>query len=136
MICRQVVGLRPVSSERNTVYTRWHRCTSKALGCLAIVGSLSVRVLFAQGCIPAHYVSLSLGAQGISYLEPGQFEGGLFYRYLYSDVVFIGTEEQPQLYDVGGRHAINSFDLNLSYGLSDRLGLSLTVPFMHDKFSN
>ncbi len=114
----------------------WRRCASKGLGCVAVVGLLSARVLFAQGCIPAHYVSLSLGVQGISYLQPGQFEGDLFYRYLYSDKVFIGTEEQPQLYDLGGRHAINSFDLNLSYGLSDRLALSLTVPFMHDDFSN
>jgi len=114
----------------------WRRCASRGLGCLAIVGLLSARVLLAQGCIPAHYVSLSLGAQGISYLKPGQFEGDLFYRYLYSDVVFIGTEEQPQLYGQGGRHAINSFDLNLSYALSDRLALSLTVPFMHDEFSN
>jgi len=115
---------------------RLRRRASKSLGCVAIVGSLSVRVLFAQGCIPAHYVSLSLGAQGISYLQPGQFEGDLFYRYLDSDVVFIGTEEQPQLYDVGGRHTINSFDLNLSYALSHRLALSLTVPFMQDEFSN
>ena len=60
----------------------WRRCASKGLGCLAMVGLLSDRVLFAQGCIPAHYVSLSLGAQGISYLKPGQFEGDLFYRIL------------------------------------------------------
>src|SRR5262245_41176228 len=100
MICRRAGGLRSVSSAWNNADMRWRRCACKSLGCLAIVGSLSVRVLFAQGCIPAHYVSLSLGARGISYLEPGQFEGDLFYRYLYSDVVFIGTEEQPQLYDL------------------------------------
>src|SRR5580765_7639696 len=136
MLCWQAVGLRSVLRARNNACMRLRRRASKSLGCVAIVGSLSVRVLFAQGCIPAHYVSLSLGAQGISYLQPGQFEGDLFYRYLYSDVVFIGTEEQPQLYNQGGRHAINSFDLNLSYALSDRLALSLTVPFMHDEFSN
>jgi hypothetical protein len=136
MICRQAVGLRSVLSAQNNTCMRWRRCVSKCLGCFAIVGLLSVRVLFAQGCIPAHYVSLSLGARGISYLQPGQFQGDLFYRFLYSDVVFIGMEEQPQLYDLGGRHSIHSFDLNLSYGVSDRLALSLTVPFMQDSFSN
>ena len=133
-MCPRGAGL--ASGARNSASMRWRRCVSKGLGFLAIVGLLSARVLFAQGCIPAHYVSLSLGAQGISYLEPGQFEADLFYRFLYSDKVFIGTEEQPQLYDLGGRHAIHSFDANLSYGLNDRLALSLTVPFMHDDFSN
>ena len=120
----------------NWVFTQRRGFVSRGLGCFAIVGLLSVRVLFAQGCIPAHYVSLSLGAQGISYLQPGHFEGDLFYRYLYSDTVFIGTEEQPQLYDQGGRHAIHSFDVNLSYGLTDRLALGVTLPFMYDDFSN
>jgi hypothetical protein len=124
--------------RRSRAYHRamiWRRA-GKGLGCLAIVGLLSARVVFAQGCIPAHYVSLSLGAQGISYLQPGQFQGDLFYRYLYSDKVFIGTEEQPQLYDLGGRHAIHSIDLNASYALTDRLALSLTLPFLQDSFSN
>ena len=133
MICRQVVGLRSVSSS---TYMRWRRCASNGLGCLAIVGLLSARVIFAQGCIPAHYISLSLGAQGVSYLSPGQFEVDLSYRYLDSDRVFIGTEEQPQLYDQGGRHTINSFDLSATYALNSRLALSLTMPFMHDDISS
>jgi hypothetical protein len=115
---------------------RWRRSASRGLLYVAIAGVLSARVAFAQGCIPAHYISLTLGAQGISYLQPGQFEADLFYRYLYSDQVFIGTQKQPQLYDVGSRHTINSFDLNASYGLSPRLALSLTVPFMHDDISS
>src|SRR5215213_5353074 len=136
MSLRLSFGMRSVPCAGSSIFTQRRAFVTKGLGCLAIIGSLSVRVLFAQGCIPAHYVSLGLGARGISYLQPGQFEGDIFYRYLYSDVVFIGTEEQPQLYGQGGRHAINSFDLNLSYALSDRLALSLTLPFMHDDFSN
>src|SRR3954467_3549306 len=105
--------VRSVPCARSWLFRQRRGFVSRGLGCLAIVGALSARVVFAQGCIPAHYVSLSLGAQGISYLQPGQFEGDLFYRYLYSDVVFIGTQEQSQLYEQGARHAINSFDLNV-----------------------
>jgi len=115
---------------------QWRRCASRVWICVAIIGLLPVRILFAQGCIPVHYVSLSLGAQGISYLQPGQFEADLFYRYLYSDTVFIGTQEQPQLYNLGSRHRINSFDLEATYALSSRFALSLTVPFMHDNISS
>ena len=89
----------------------------------------------AQGCIPAHYMSLSLGARGIQYLNAGEFEGGLSYRYLESDQVYVGSSEQPQLYNVGGRNEINSFDLSAAYGISQRFALNLTMPFEHDNFS-
>jgi len=88
-----------------------------------------------QGCIPAHYVSLSLGAEGISYLQPGQCEAGVSYRFLHAENVFAGTEQQPQLHAVGGRNTVNSFDLSATYALDFRFSLSLTLPFEHDDFS-
>ena len=88
-----------------------------------------------QGCIPAHYISLSLGAEGVNYLRPGQLEGEVSYRYLHSENVFIGTHEQPQLHDVGGRNTIHSIDVSVTYEISDRFGATLTVPFLHDDFS-
>jgi hypothetical protein len=90
---------------------------------------------FSQGCIPAHYMSLSLGAEGITYLAPGQWEGDVSYRYLHSEDVFFGTQEQPQLHDVGGRNTIHSIDLTASYAISSRFSLSLVLPFEHDEFS-
>jgi hypothetical protein len=90
---------------------------------------------FAQGCVPARYISLSLGAQGIAYLEPGQWEGDLGYRYLHSENVYMGTQEQPQLHDVGGRLTANSFDLTASYGISHRFSASLTMPFVANQYS-
>src|ERR1700682_501589 len=66
---------------------------------------------FPQGCIPDHYMSLSLGAEGIQYLPSGEWEGGVSYRYLHSENVFIGREEQPQFHDVGGRNTVHSIDL-------------------------
>jgi hypothetical protein len=90
---------------------------------------------FPQGCIPDHYMSLSLGAEGIQYLPSGEWEGGVSYRYLHSENVFIGREEQPQFHDVGGRNTVHSIDLIATYGMSSRFGLSLTVPLAHDDFS-
>src|ERR1700676_855376 len=66
------------------------------------------QAVFPQGCIPAHYMSLSLGAQGIQYLNPGQWEGDISYRYLHSENVFSGTQEQPQLHNKGGRNSVHS----------------------------
>jgi hypothetical protein len=96
---------------------------------------LAPRISFPQGCVPAHYVSLSLGAQGVSYLNPGQWEGDVSYRYLHSEHVFQGTQERPDLYNVGGRLTINSFDLTATYQVNSRLGLSLTMPFQHADYS-
>src|SRR5271166_6169638 len=90
---------------------------------------------FSQGCIPAHYMSLSLGAEGITYLEPSQWEADISYRYLHSEDVYSGTQEQPQLHEVGGRNTIHSIDLTANYAISSRFSLSLVVPFEHDEFS-
>jgi len=87
---------------------RWSGPVGSVLG-LGLI--LAPRLLFAQGCIPAHYISLSLGAQGINYLQPGQWQADVSYRYLHSEDVFIGTQEQPQLHDVGGRNSIHSIDV-------------------------
>jgi hypothetical protein len=100
---------------------------------LTLVGA--ARLAFSQGCIPAHYISLSLGAQGINYLQPGQWEADVSYRYLHSENVFEGTAEQPQLHNVGGRNTIHSFDLNVTYEITPRFSASLTLPFLHDEFS-
>ena len=75
------------------------------------------------------YVALSLGAQGLSYLQPGQWELDISYRYLHSDRLYQGTQEQPQLKDLAIAN-INSFDVTIDYGLTRRFSLSLTVPFI------
>src|SRR6266581_7608324 len=108
----------------------------RLVGFLIAVGLLCTsKTALSQGCIPAHYVSLSLGAQGVTYLSPGQWEGDVSYRYLHSERVFMGTEEQPQLHNGGGRLTVNSIDLTAIYAFSSRLGLSLTTPFQHADYS-
>ena len=88
-----------------------------------------------QGCVPAHYISLSLGAEGITYLDPGQWEADVSYRYLHSERVFSGSDEQPQSHSIGGRNTIHSIDVTASYQITPRFGATLTVPFLHDEFS-
>jgi hypothetical protein len=80
-------------------------------------------------------MSLSLGAQGIQYLDPNQWEGDVSYRYLHSENVFSGTQEQPQLHTVGGRNSVHSIDTAVTYALSRRFSLTLTLPVEHDDFS-
>jgi hypothetical protein len=88
-----------------------------------------------QGCVPARYISLSLGAEGVSYLHPGQWEADVSYRFLHAETVFEGSEEQPRLHAVGGRNTVHSIDLAATYALDSRFSLSLTLPFEHDDFS-
>jgi hypothetical protein len=99
------------------------------------LSALPSRHILAQGCVPAHYISLSLGARGIDYLPPQEWEGDLSYRFLQSETVFIGTKEQPQLHELGGRNRVNSIDLRAIYGITSRFDISLTLPFEHDDFS-
>jgi hypothetical protein len=98
--------------------------------CLCFLGA-GQRAL-AQGCIPARHIALSLGAEGISYLEPNHWDISLSYRYLHSEDIFIGYEEQPQ-YKQGGSNnvtTIHSFDVSLTYAFTRRLSASLVLPFI------
>ncbi len=113
-----------------------HALGSRRLAsCLALALLAVPQAAHPQGCIPAHYMSLSLGAQGITYLNAGEWEGDVSYRYLHSENVFSGTQEQPQLHDGGGRNSVHSLDLAATYALNSRLSLTLTLPFEHDDFS-
>lgn len=103
---------------------------------IAIVGALALpSKAFAQGCIPAHYMSLSLGANGIQELTSGEWDLGISYRFFHSERVFVGKEEQPQLHAVGGRNTFNSFDLSVAYGLNSHWALNLAIPLAHDTVS-
>ncbi|MBI4660437.1 MAG: hypothetical protein HY735_16495 [Verrucomicrobia bacterium] len=79
--------------------------------------------------------ALSLGAHGesFSYLGKGQWQGSLAYRWLHSDRHFIGGREQPQRQAQGSEviNDVHTFDLTATYGVTKRLSLSLTLPFVH-----
>ena len=82
-------------------------------------------------------MALSLGAEGISYLPAGHWEAAVSYRYLHSDNIFIGDQEQPQI-KAAGQNAIvdiHSFDVGLTYALTRRFSVSLNLPFTDAKAS-
>src|SRR5438132_1279895 len=75
-------------------------------------------------------MALSLGAQGISYLEGQHWDTSVSYRYLHSDRLFIGSQEHPELRNASVTD-MHSFDLTATYALTKRFSLSLTLPFVH-----
>jgi hypothetical protein len=98
---------------------------------LAFVSFAYAEHALPQGCIPARHVALSLGSQGLSYLQPNQWELSVSYRYLYSEDVFIGQEEQPQFKARGSNPIVDmhSFDVALTYAITRRTSATITLPF-------
>ena len=103
----------------------------------------------AQGCVAVR----QMGGQNMtltnSYnLDKGDFQVGVNYRYFHSWRHFIGKEEQPLRQTTGGGldengnergNAVNIYshaiDLNISYGLTNRLQLNFTLPYVNNERS-
>lgn len=116
-----------------------------SLGLLLFAGKI-----MAQGCVPVRQMG---GAVAIcpasSYnLLKGDVQMGVNYRYFHSWRHFVGREEQPQRQVTGGGHdanghdrgnAVNIYshavDFNFSYGLTNRIQLNLTIPWVHNERS-
>ena len=116
---------------------------------------LSVHKVNAQGCVAVRQMGgiTAVGSANSnnanSYnLSKGEFQVGANYRYFHSWRHFVGTEEQPQRQVTGGGHdangndrgnAVNIYshavDFNLSYGLTNRIQLNLTIPYVHNERS-
>jgi hypothetical protein len=92
----------------------------------------------AQGCVAVRQMGGMNGLSNSSYnLEKGEIQVGANYRYFHSWRHFVGTEEQTQRQDLG--NAVNIYshaiDLNLTYGLSDRLSAYVTLPYVSNERS-
>ncbi|WP_367772530.1 hypothetical protein AB3G33_03085 [Flavobacterium sp. WC2421] len=105
--------------------------------------------IVAQGCVAVR----QMGGQNMntsnSYnLNKGDFQVGANYRYFHSWRHFVGTEEQPQRQTSGGGfdengkergNAVNIYshavDLNVSYGLTERIQLNATLPYVNNERS-
>ena len=83
--------------------------------------------------MPVRFTSPSLGGQRQSFLGTGEWQIGVAYRHLGADKWFVGTEVNEPAAPFGNPLylSINSLDFSLAYGVSDRLGLTLTLPFSH-----
>jgi hypothetical protein len=105
--------------------------------------------LMAQGCVAVRQMGGINPLSTAGYTLPkGEFQIGGTYRYFHSWRHFVGTEEQHERQTTGGGfdangkelgNAVNiyshAFDLNISYGLSDRLQLNLALPYVHNERS-
>ena len=103
----------------------------------------------AQGCVAVRQMGgLSMCSSGGYNLEKGIFQVGTNYRYFHSFRHFVGKEEQHERQNTGGGHdengveqgnAVNIYshavDFNFSYGLSNRLQLNATIPYVNNERS-
>lgn len=116
---------------------------------LPLITLLMITKIAAQGCVAVR----QMGGQNInatnSYnLKEGEFQVGTNYRYFHSWRHFVGKEEQLERQTTGGGHDANgkelgnavniyshAIDLNFSYGLSNRIQLNATIPYVHNERS-
>ena len=116
---------------------------------LLIITALFSEKTHAQGCVAVRQMGgQNMNASNSYNLEEGEFQVGTNYRYFHSWRHFIGTEEQPQRQTTGGGHdangvergnAVNIYshavDLNISYGLTNRIQLNVTLPYVNNERS-
>lgn len=104
----------------------------------------------AQGCVAVRQmggINPMLGSSSYN-LQKNQFQVGASYRYFHSWRHFVGKEEQPQRQITGGGHgpdgkdrgnAVNIYshalDFNVSYGLTSRIQLNASIPYVHNERS-
>jgi len=102
-----------------------------------------------QGCVAVRQMGgVSMCSSNSYNLTKGDLQVGTNYRYFHSWRHFIGKEEQPERQETGGGigpdgkdrgNAVNIYshavDLNLSYGLTDRLQFNLAIPWVHNERS-
>lgn len=103
----------------------------------------------AQGCVAIRQMGgVNTNASNSYNLNNGEFQVGTNYRYFHSWRHFVGNEEQPHRQTTGGGHdengkelgnAVNIYshaiDFNLSYGLTNRISLNATLPYVHNERS-
>ena len=82
-------------------------------------------------------MALSLGAEGVSHLESGQWEASVNYRYLASADGYIGDDVWPEYPRVvGTRIWVHSIDVQATYAFTPRYSVTLTMPFVHGEISS
>jgi hypothetical protein len=83
--------------------------------------------------MPVRFTSPSLGGQRETFLSRGEWQLGFAYRDLTADQWFVGTKVDPSKAPFGRplQVKIQTLDVSIAYGLSDRASLTLTLPFLH-----
>lgn len=101
--------------------------------CLLIISFIS----YSQGCVAIRSgCGANVGGGGL--LSQGQWQAGSNFRYFHSYKHFRGIHEETNRVAEGSEVINDSYflDLQLSYGLSDRLALNFTLPFVYHNRSS
>lgn len=87
--------------------------------------------------MPVRFTSPSLGGQRQSFVGAGEWQVGLAYRHLGADKWFVGTELYEQYAPFGQPLYldISSLDVSIAYGITDRVSLTLAIPFSYGTHS-
>jgi hypothetical protein len=122
----------------------------------ALILIISSNNVTAQGCVAVRQMggitavgcTNPRGSSNSYNLSKGDFQVGANYRYFHSWRHFVGTKEQPQRQTTGGGHdangndrgnAVNIYshavDFNFSYGLTNRIQLNVSIPYVHNERS-
>jgi hypothetical protein len=76
-------------------------------------------------------MALSLGAEGVTHLEPGDWEATVGYRYLDAQKGYTGREYDGNYAERVGAHIIvHSWDVQATYQFTPRLSATFTMPFL------
>jgi hypothetical protein len=116
---------------------------------LFILNTFCTEKVTAQGCVAVRQMGGLLMNSASSYnLDKGEFQVGTNYRYFHSWRHFVGKEEQLERQTTGGGHdengveqgnAVNIYshavDLNFSYGVTNRIQVNVTLPYVHNERS-
>ena len=105
---------------------------------IIILAVTSLQKINAQGCVAVRQMggenALGTGSYNLS---KGELQVGLNYRHFHSWRHFVGTDEQKQRQVLG--NAVNIYshavDLNLSYGITNRLQAYVAIPYVHNERS-
>ncbi|HAV62714.1 MAG TPA: hypothetical protein DCY13_10145 [Verrucomicrobiales bacterium] len=92
----------------------------------------------AQGCVIARGGGGAMVLGGDGFLESGDWQLNLAYRYFHSDRHFVGDVEQTHRQEEGSQvdNYSHFIDLTATYAVNRRLWLNLTLPFVsHERSS-
>lgn len=106
-----------------------------ALG-LLLLSVFSVENISAQGCVAIRNMGCSgttIGGETTGFLQKGQFQITGNYRYFKSYKHFRGSHEEAERVEKHTEviNKVHSLDLGLSYGVTNRFSLNLTLPYNH-----
>lgn len=106
------------------------RMLSAGLGAVAV---LSARPAAGQGCMPSRFASPVIGSKGDVYLPRGVWQLGAGYHRATSNQKVIGHQALDVLPNGKKPNAVSvqTIDAAFGYGVTDRLAITLNVPFLH-----